>query len=317
MRNHMLAVMTAAAVAAGASVFGVVPLLSQEFPSLAQTPQSVCPDNNPLPLVACARERTKTFAPARTADGKPDLGGYWGGTQVPHESLEAHVRTPDDNGGPTFVIDPADGKVPIQPWAEVRRRENRARYIDQNAQCFQSGVPRHLYMGTYHWLQTPTRLVQLSEETNAYRNIILDGRPHVGKDIVLWQGDSRGHWEGNTLVVETTNQNGRPFLDQQGRFITDAATVVERFTLFEPNSILWEITITDPLVYTRPFTMASALRRNPRADFEIWEESCYEGEANAAHLRTLGYRTNPGFTSRDAQIAKDAFERAQSSGSSR
>jgi hypothetical protein len=172
-------------------------------------------------------------------------------------------------------------------------------------------------MGAYQFLQTPTRLVQLSEETNAYRNILLDGRPHLGKDLVLWQGDSRGRWEGDTLIVETKNQIGRGWLDQQGRFLTDAATVVERFTMFDPNSILWEITITDPFVYTRPFTMASALRRNMRADFEIWEESCYEGEANAGHLRNLGYRTYPGFSSKDAQIAKEAFERATSTGSSR
>jgi hypothetical protein len=317
MGNHLLSAITAAAVTAGAMVLGSAPLLSQEFPSIPPTPQSVCPDNNPRAIRPCALERAKIFKAPRTGDGKPNLSGYWGGTQVPHENLEAHVRTPDDNGGPSFVIDPPDGKVPMQAWAEVKRRENRARYIDQNAQCFQSGVPRHLYMGTYQFLQTPTRLVQLSEETNAFRNILLDGRPHVGKDIVLWQGDSRGRWDGDTLVVETTNQNGRPWLDQQGRFITDAATVVERFTIFEPDSMLWEITIADPLVYTRPFTMASALRRNTRPDFEIWEESCYEGEANSAHLRNLGYRTYPGFSSRDAQIAKEAFERAISSGSSR
>jgi hypothetical protein len=313
-RRLGVAVMTAAVVC--------IPLSSrawagQEIPSIPSTPQSVCPDNNPAPLLVCARERVKTFKPPRTSDGKPDISGYWGGTQVPHENLEAHPQTPDDNGGPSFVVDPPDGKVPIRAWADAKRRENRARYIDQNAQCFQSGVPRHLYMGTYQFLQTPTRLVQLSEETNAFRNIILDGRPHLRPDIVLWQGDSRGRWEGDTLVVETRNQNGRAWLDQQGRFITDAAVVVERFTLFERDSILWEITITDPLVYTRPFMMASALRRNTRPGFEIWEESCYEGEANSAHLRNLGYRTYPGISSKDAQIAKEASDATVSAGSSK
>jgi hypothetical protein len=283
---------------------------AQQIPNIAPVPGSVCPDSNPLAVRACGLEHAKTFKPKRTPDGKPDLSGFWGGPQVPHENMEAHPRTPDDTGGPSAVVDPADGKVPMQPWAEAKRRENKARYIDQNAQCFQSGVPRHLYMGQYQFLQTPTRLVQLSEETNAYRNVMLDGKPHVGADIVLWQGDSRGHWEGDTLVVETKNQNGMPRLDQQGRFFTDAATMVERFTMFEENSILWETTITDPLVYTRPFTIALALRRNTRAGFEIWEESCYEGESNTAHLRTLGYRNYPGFSSKDAQIAKDAYERA-------
>ena len=316
MGSRCFGVVSASAVA---SVLLVLPpgAAAQTIPPIAPTQGSACPDNNPRAVLACAREQAKTFKAPRTKDGKPDLSGYWGGTQVPHENLEAHPRTPDDNGGPSFIVDAPDGKVPIQAWAEAQRAENRAKYIDQNAQCFQSGVPRHLYMGQYQFLQTPTRLVQLSEETNAFRNIILDARPHVGRDIVLWQGDSRGRWEGETLVVETRNQNGRAWLDQQGRFVTDSAVITERFTMFEQNSLLWEITINDPLVYTRPFTMASALRRNTREGFEIWEESCYEGEANSNHLRNLGYRTYPGISSKEAQALKDAFERAAAVGSSR
>jgi hypothetical protein len=102
-----------------------------------------------------------------------------------------------------------------------------------------------------------------------------------------------------------------PRLDQRGRFYTDAAVVVERFTMFEPNSILYEATITDPLVYTRPFTIAIGLRRNLRPDHELWEESCYEGESNVEHLKKLGFRNYPGLTAREAQAAKEAFERRQ------
>ena len=282
------------------------------IPDLPRAADSVCPDSNPLAIHACGLEHAKTFKAPRTADGKPDFSGAWGGSQAAHENLESHPKLPDDGGGPSVIIDPADGKVPIQPWAEVKRLENKARYIDQNAQCFQSGVPRHLYMGSYQFLQTPTDIVLLSEETNAVRIVKLDGRPHVGKDIVLWQGDSRGHFEGDTLVVETTNQNGMPRLDQVGHFYTDAAVVTERFTMFEANTILYEVTMNDPLVYTRPFTMAFALRRNTRPGYELWEESCYEGEANSEHLRNIGYRNYPGFSSKDAQIAKDAYERSRS-----
>jgi hypothetical protein len=278
------------------------------IPDIPPTADSVCPNNNPKEVHACALEHAKTFTPPRTTDGKPNFSGAWGGSQAAHENLEAHPRTPDDNGGPSVVIDPADGKVPIQPWAEVKRLENKARYIDQNAQCFQSGVPRHLYMGTYQFLQTPTHLVMLSEETNAVRIIRLDAGAHVGKDILLWQGDSRGHFEGNVLVVETTNQNGMPRLDQAGRFYTDAAVVTERFTMYDVNSILYEATINDPLVYTRPFTIAVALHRNTRPGYELWEESCYEGESNSESLRNIGYRNYPGFSSKDAKIAREAYE---------
>jgi hypothetical protein len=294
------------------SVFAATSGLAQAppaaIPDIPRTADSVCPNNNPVDVRACALAQAKSFMPPRTADGKPDFSGAWGGSQAAHENLEAHPRTPDDNGGPSVIVDPADGKVPIQAWAEVKRLENKARYIDQNAQCFQSGVPRHLYMGTYQFLQTPTHVVMLSEETNAVRIIKLDGSAHVGKDIVLWQGDSRGRFDGNTLVVETTNQNGMPRLDQAGRFYTDAAVVTERFTMYEPNSILYEATIDDPLVYTRPFTMVVALHRNTRPDYELWEESCYEGEANSESLRNIGYRNYPGFSSKDAKIAKEAYE---------
>jgi len=207
------------------------------IPNLPRAADSVCPDSNPLAIHTCGLEHAKTFTPPRTTDGKPDFSGAWGGSQAAHENLEAHPKLPDDGGGPSVIIDPADGKVPIQPWAEVKRLENKARYIDQNAQCFQSGVPRHLYMGSYQFLQTPSNIVLLSEETNAVRIIKLDGSPHVGKDILLWQGDSRGHFEGETLVVETTNQNGMPRLDQVGHFYTDAAVVTERFAMVDMNAM--------------------------------------------------------------------------------
>jgi hypothetical protein len=310
--RHRVSALTLSAAAAVAAAWLFSSSAAGQAPQQAPAqPQPVCPDYSPLAIQACGREHAKTFKPPLTADGKPDLSGYWGGSQVPHESLEAHPKTPDDVGGPSAVVDPPDGKVPIQAWAEAKRLENKAKYIDQNAQCFQSGVPRHLYMGAYQFVQTPTRLILFSEETNAYRHVYLDGRPHVGKNILTWQGDSRGHWEGNTLVVVTKNQNGMPRLDQQGRFYTDAATVTERFTMFEPNSILLEATIDDPLVYTQPFTIAIGLRRNLRPGYEIWEESCYEGEANTQHLRNIGYRNYPGLTSEQARAAKEAFERRQ------
>jgi hypothetical protein len=299
------------AAAAAAAWFWAAPVAGQAPASPAAPPQPefVCPDYSPIAIQACGREHAKTFMPPRTAEGRPDFSGYWGGSQVPHESLEEHPKTADDNGGPSALVDVPDGKVPIQPWAEAKRLENKAKYIDQNAQCFMSGVPRHLYMGQYQFVQTPARLVLLSEEANAYRTVFLDGRPHIGKDIVMWQGDSRGRWEGDVLVVDTRFQNGNAWLDQQGRFLTDEAVVTERFTMFEPNSILYEATIDDPVVYTRPFTIVSGLRRNTRPGHELWEEACYEGESNTQYLRNIGYRTYPGFSAKQAREAKDAFER--------
>ena len=103
----------------------------------------------------------------------------------------------------------------------------------------------------------------LFERAHAYRIIPTDGRPHVGENITLWQGDSRGRWDGTTLVVDVTNQNAKPWLDQAGNFYSDAARVVERFTMIDRDTIHYQATIEDPNVYTRPWTIAFPIRRIP------------------------------------------------------
>ena len=304
--------LTAVTVLAGVitvTTFLPAPAAGQQAPA---PPQSVCPSDDPAVFHACAKEAAKNYTPPRTADGHPDFGGYWRHRTPGHEDLEAHPRTPEDSGGPSVIVDPADGKVPMQAWSDALRKDNAAKYIDQNIQCYQSGTPRHLYMGAYQFLQTKDHIVLLSEETRAFRLISLDGRPHIGKDILLWQGDSRGRWEGNTLVIETTNQNGTPWLDQRARFYTDEAKVVERLTFLDANTIHYEATLTDLNVYTRPFTMVFPLRRNLTPGYQIMEESCYEGEGNVKHLNNLGLGRYPGITSKEAKAAKEAFERRTS-----
>jgi hypothetical protein len=254
-------------------------------------------------------EAAKKFNPPRTSDGQPDLNGYWRHRTSGHEDMEEHPEAVDDSGGPSIIIDPPDGKVPMQVWAEAQRAENEAKYIDQNIQCYESGVPRHLYMGAYQFLQTRDYVMMMSEESRAYRMITLDGRPHIGESIKLWQGDSRGRWEGNTLVIETTSQNGMPWLDQRGRFYTDEAVVVERLTPLDANTMEYTATLTDLNVYTRPFTIVFPLRRNLTQGYQLMEESCYEGEANVQHLNNVGYGRYPGITAEKARELKQAFER--------
>jgi hypothetical protein len=273
-------------------------------------PQSVCPDDNHAAFHQCATEAAKKFDPPRTPDGKPNLSGYWRKRAASHEDLEAHVRTPDDAGGPSIVVDPADGKVPMQPWADARRRENAQKFVHHNALCYMSGVPGHMYMtGLYEFIQTPEHLVVQSEETHAFRIIPLDGSPHIGKNVHLWQGDSRARWEGNTLVIDTTNQNARVYLDQRGRFFTEQAHVVERLTPVDANTMHYQATITDPNVFTRPFTIAMAYRRNAAGAVELWEEGCYENnEENRQLFRSVGYGIYPGISAREAQEARRAWE---------
>jgi len=157
--------------------------------------------------------------------------------------------------------------------------------------------------------QTDDHLLIQSEETHAVRIIPLTPRPGLGRDLKLWQGDSRGRWEGNTMVVETTNQRAQVFLDQRGRFYTDEARVVERFTLLDANTMHYQATIEDSNVYTRPFTIAVAFRRNVVPNVELWEEACYEDNTlSMEHFRGNGYGIYPGITGAEARALRQAFE---------
>jgi hypothetical protein len=260
--------------------------------------QEGCPAEAAL-FHPCAVARAATFTPPRTPDGRPDLQGFWRGPAYGTENIEEHPATLDDNGGKSLIVDPPDGKIPYQSWAAAQPSELRARFVDPNVPCFPSAVPRSLYVPTHIEIrQSPAYVVVLFERAHAYRIIpleTLDQRPHVGKDIHLWQGDSRGSWDGNTLVVDVTNQNARQWFDQAANFYTDQVHILERFTLIDPDTIHYQATIEDPAVYTRPWTMAFPLRRNREPGFELIEEACHEGERNTQPLINLGFQIYPGY----------------------
>lgn len=256
--------------------------------------QEGCPAD-PARFHPCALARAAVFEPPRTSDGRTDLSGFWRGPGAATESIEAHPKTEDDNGGPSLVIDPPDGRIPYQPWAAAQRDENKARYVDPNVPCFPSGVPRSLYTPTtIQILQAPRYVIVLFERAHTYWIIPTDAGPHVGQEVGLWQGDFRGRWEGRTLVADVTSLNGRPWFDQAGNFYSERAHIVMRFTPIDPDTIHVAATIEDPAVYTRPWTMAFPLRRNKERNLELFEEACHEGERNTEPLFGLGYRIYPG-----------------------
>ena len=224
----------------------------------------------------------------RTADGKPDISGYWdsngGGANY---GLEKHAGGSLTPGGRGVVIDPADGSLPYQPWAREERidREKPHRgYDDPTAHCFAPGVPRGTYVPSpFHVLQTPGYVVMLFERM-AWRIIPLDGRPHIPDHVRLWQGDSVGRWEGDTLVVETTNMNGKAWLNEVGDVITHAAHVVERFSPTADGKITYRATVTDPGAYTRPWTIEIPLNRGQE---ELLEVACHEDNGDLFHLKDV------------------------------
>ena len=269
--------------------------------------ESTCPDSTPTVFHRCGLEAAKALDPPRTPGGLPDMGGIWRLPGSAFEDLEEHPEVLDDSGGPSVIVDPPDGKVPMRAWADARRRENTQKFIHPAAACFLSGVPYTMYRpGPYQFLQTPEYLIILGERAHGYRIIPLDERPPVGENIRLWNGASRGRWEGNTLVIETTNQNGKPWLDQRARFYTEEARVVERLTLIEPDTIHYQATVDDSNVYTRPFTIVLAYRRNTVEGSELFEEACYENnEALLEIYRSLDFTVYPGISAEEARKAME------------
>ena len=240
----------------------------------------------------------------RTADGQPDMQGYWDGGPVnASHSIEdgccdaIHARMqsrgPDRLGLPEqLIIDPPDGRLPYQPWAAERRTEylydmetpTELDHIDPEDRCLLVGVPRSNYRGDLEIRQTAGYVVMQYEWAHAYRIIPTDGGPHVGAGISLFNGDSRGRWEGDTLVVDVTNFNTIPWLDSHASFYSEALHVVERWSLVDAGTIRYEATVEDPNVFTRPWTMAFSMGRIGDEHYEFFEEGCWEGVTNIHRL---------------------------------
>ena len=273
------------------------------------------------------------YEPPRTQWGDPDLRGHYlpGASQPMETPANDSWRPPEganlgggglsrffDPDAPPraarvttpMVVDPPDGRIPFQPWAveqrgEIMARQDELEYLDPRVKCLPSALPRaHLPVGynTYQIEQIPGYVVMLYEWNHLYRYIPLDGRPHVNADIRLGMGDSRGHWEGNTLVVDVTNftentwvvghgspPEGAPasaLTTGHGVFHSDELHVVERFTLRDADTIHYEVTIEDPQVFTQPWTLAfDALMRAPE-DHMLFEYACHEGNGRNISLMT-------------------------------
>ena len=224
------------------------------------------------------------------------MQGYWERTFT-SQDIEEHTAGFGVQAGPSLVVDTPDRKIPYQPWALEFRKTITERFISPLASCFPPGIPRDIVAPAGHQIvQGPGYVMHLLEYSHSYRVIPTTNEPHVGGSVKLWQGNSRGRWEGNTLVVDVTNLNGLAWMDNAGNFASDALHVVERFTMIDRDTIHWEGRIEDPKVYTRPWTMVSALTRNREPGFEIWEQACHEGNQSVKDQLDLGMKPFQGVT---------------------
>ena len=199
-------------------------------------------------------------------------------------------------GRTSLIVDPPDGRLPpLTPAAEQRETERRER---QRAHAFDSWENRPLqercmtyqrvppvpsgYNNTYHIVQAPGYVAILNEMIHDVRIVPLDGRAPVDGRIRQWNGDSRGHWENETLVVETANY--RDTTTWRGFPGTRALRAVERFTRIDATTIDYSYTIDDETTFTRPFTVKLPLTSPP--GYIIYEYACHEGNISLAHVLT-------------------------------
>src|SRR6266851_6869 len=242
---------------------------------------------------------TKPWPPARLPDAQPDVEGFFGpvinGTQSLTNPMAGGAEFNQRITGvsvrnPSRIVDPVDGRIPYQPWAAAKQTQQaadwehptRIEHVDTQNRCLLGGVPRPFYNTSFQILQPAGSVVIVWDDYHSYRVIPLDGRPHIGRNLKLWMGDSRGHWEGHTLVVDVTNLNAKSRLSVVGDFFSDNAHLVERLTFVDAVTMNYEVVISDPTVFTRPWTMRVAERRVPEGEMD--EFACHEGDRTSDQM---------------------------------
>ena len=221
-----------------------------------------------------ATNQTRTLP--RTSDGRPDLSGFWQVMNTASWNIEDHSAQQGVPAGQGVV----EGEIPYQPWAAAKKKENfeHRQTADPETKCYLPGVPRITYMPfPFQIVQTSNQITILYEYVHAVRYIFMTGT-HPPGHIDWWMGDSRGRWDGETLVVDLVHFNDQTWFDRAGNFHSDALHVVERYTPIGPDQITYEVTIDDPKVFTRPWKMSMLLYRHREKNFQLLEYECYAFE---------------------------------------
>ena len=233
----------------------------------------------------------------------------------------------------SLIVDPADGKIPpLTPAAQTRLAEARDQRQLHPAdgpedrplmdRClwwpavgppmlpsFANNSPYHTLVTNYQFMQVPGSVVIVNEILHLTRFIPLDGRPHLSPKIRQWMGDSRGRWEGNTLIVDTTNFTGK----SQFRGSGENLHLVERFTRTAVDTLIYEFTVDDPASYVRPWTARITMIPSPGP---IFENACHEGNYGLAFILGTAASRNETPGKRAIRITS-AFAAARRSASSR
>jgi len=254
----------------------------------------------------------QTYHAPRADGGHPDLNGIWQTMNEADYDLEAHLARPAMalRQGPYGPVPSAPvlalgavgavppslgvvvgGEIPYKPEMIAKKNENWEHWLDRDPEikCYLPGVPRATYVGQpFQIFENAKQIFIAYQFAGAVRNVYLKDPGPAPVDS--WMGQSVGHWEGETLVIDVTGLNDQTWFDRAGNFHSDALHVVERYTRTSPDVISYEATINDPKVFTRPWKIQMPLYRRQEKNMQLLDFKCVEF---VEELMYGQYRKNP------------------------
>ena len=249
-------------------------------------------------LVFPVAAQTPAYKPARTADGKPDLNGIWQAMNAANWDIQPHASSagPVSSLAADFAVPPGIGvvegnEIPYLPAALEQKKKNFTnRFVDDpEIKCYLPGVPRAEYMPyPFQIIQGPKTIMFSYEYDSAVR--VINVAAPTPAPVDSWMGWSSAKWEGDTLVIDVTGQNGKTWLDRAGDFHSPSLHVIERFTPRSADTLMYEATIEDPKVYSRPWKISMPLYRHVEKNAQLLEFKCVE---YAEELMYGNLRKNP------------------------
>jgi hypothetical protein len=217
--------------------------------------------------------------------GQPDMNGIWQSMGTAHWDIEVHEARmgPVVSMGALGAV-PAglgvvqNGEIPYQDWAREQQQTNLSNWLelDPAVKCFMPGIPRATYMPFPFQITQGSESIFFSYEFAAASRVVYMNRPDFEHPFEAWMGHSRGVWQGDTLVIDVASHVPDTWFDSSGNFHSEALRVEERYTLVSPNVIMYEATMTDAEVFTRPWTIRMPLYRRLEDGARLLEFKCVE-----------------------------------------
>jgi hypothetical protein len=238
--------------------------------------------------------QVSSYSAPRDAYGHPNLNGIWQALNTANWDIEPHTAQAGPAQLGALLATPPGlgvvegGAIPYTTQALLKKTQNASRRWtdDPEAKCYLPGVPRFTYVPfPFQIFQGANSITMASEYAGANRTIHL--KPQEPSPVDTWLGQSTGRFEGDTLIVEVIGLNGQSWLDRAGNFASENARITERYTLTGPDRLMYEASLEDPTVYTRPWTMRMPLYRRTEPNAQLLEFRCVEfaEEFLYGHLR--------------------------------